>query len=290
MTDWANTPDSVVDAPVTWAKPTILTMYSHSITFEAPVKISSKGGMNLQTQGTTGNLLSGLPAGGQPYLSAYFRAFSEINNAPYVLEKDLKGLAKDIAKNPSGNFALANDYDAGIDGTYKRAPIRHGIGGQVQRSRPQCLQHLTIVSKAKGAVIGLFASLNANGFPAIQISIFSMSRSRAARTPMSVRSRAPIQRPRSAQVFVSGNVSALLAALRAALVGNHRSGNAERSYRRMHVAGGCQREPRRRIGREASAAHVIQNSMATGSVTSQVSSPKARLWPADWRATCSMEG
>ncbi|MBV8799679.1 MAG: hypothetical protein JO208_07715, partial [Alphaproteobacteria bacterium] len=45
-----------------------------------------------------------------------------INGQPYTLESDLASLAADIASDTSGNFALANDYDAGNE-AYDDAPI-----------------------------------------------------------------------------------------------------------------------------------------------------------------------
>jgi hypothetical protein len=47
-----------------------------------------------------------------------------INNNSYTLAKNLKQLAADVKQDPQGFHALANDYDAGQDGTYTRAPVK----------------------------------------------------------------------------------------------------------------------------------------------------------------------
>jgi len=46
-----------------------------------------------------------------------------INGATYTLVGDISTLAADVAANSSGNFALANNYDASKDGTYQGSPI-----------------------------------------------------------------------------------------------------------------------------------------------------------------------
>jgi The GLUG motif len=261
VTDWANSPDIVIDAPVTWAKSTVLTMVSHSITFAAQVKINGKGGVNLETQGTSGNFYLGFqPAGSLTYL--HTSGSLRINNQTYVLEKDIKGLAQDIAKNPGGNFALANDYDAGIDGTYKRSPIATALAGKLN-GLGHNISNLTIVSKAKGASVGLFASLDANGFPGIQnLNLIDVSieggKNALAGAVAGSDSTASIS-----QVFVSGSVS-VPQGTAGGVVGNGNGALIAECTSQADVsanlAGGL-------VGNFGGSD--IINSMATGTVTSQ---------------------
>jgi hypothetical protein len=55
-----------------------------------------------------------------------------VNGNSYLLVNDLKALKEAVVANHSGNFALANDYDASVDGTYKNSPIRHGFRGNFE--------------------------------------------------------------------------------------------------------------------------------------------------------------
>ncbi|MBV9571231.1 MAG: hypothetical protein JO056_08325 [Alphaproteobacteria bacterium] len=46
-----------------------------------------------------------------------------INSLKFTLVADIKSLANKIAAKPSGRYALAKDYDASVDGTYKDSPV-----------------------------------------------------------------------------------------------------------------------------------------------------------------------
>jgi hypothetical protein len=52
-----------------------------------------------------------------------------INGASYTLEGVIKSLASAISANPSGDFALASNYDASVDGTYTTSPIQTDLTG-----------------------------------------------------------------------------------------------------------------------------------------------------------------
>jgi len=55
-----------------------------------------------------------------------------IDNNPYTLVSNIKTLASDIATNPSGFYALANNYDASADGTYFSSPIPTTFTGTLE--------------------------------------------------------------------------------------------------------------------------------------------------------------
>ncbi len=260
VTDQFVQPDIFIAAPVTWAKPTVLTLISNSITFQAPMKINGKGGVNLQTMGTSGNFyLSFQPAGSLTYLHT---GSLIINNLTYVLEKDIKGLAKDIAKNPGGSFALANDYDAGADGTYKHAPITTALAGKLN-GLGHNISNLTIVSKAKGTNVGLFALLDASGFPGIQdLNLIDVSIKGGQNALVGAVAGNDASASIS-QVFVSGSVSATQGTA-GGIVGNDDGALVvectSQANVSANVAGGM-------VGNFGGT--FIQNSMATGTVTSQ---------------------
>ena len=52
-----------------------------------------------------------------------------VNGNSYTLVGDIETLASDIANNPAGFYALANDYDASVDGTYRSAPVTTTVTG-----------------------------------------------------------------------------------------------------------------------------------------------------------------
>ena len=80
-----------------------------------------------------------------------------INGISYQLEDSIASLATAIASDPSGTFALANDYDASGDGTYSSSPIQTTFYGTLE-----CLgnkiSHLSINSA--DYMVGLFSFIN----------------------------------------------------------------------------------------------------------------------------------
>jgi hypothetical protein len=52
-----------------------------------------------------------------------------VNGVRYLLDGSVKSLAGDIEAKPDGNYALANSYDAGQDGTYTASPVANTFTG-----------------------------------------------------------------------------------------------------------------------------------------------------------------
>src|SRR4051812_13812961 len=73
----------------------------------------------------------------------------------YSLVNSISALKKAIAANSSGNYALANDYDASIDGTYGKSPIAEFYG--YAEGLGNTISHLTIKDGTAGDNVGLFA-------------------------------------------------------------------------------------------------------------------------------------
>jgi hypothetical protein len=121
-----------VAAPLTWSSVNGLALDAYdSIAFASAVTVSGAGGLSLATNdgGSGGNLWFGLDG------SVTFANLSSaltIDAKPYVLVGGIAALASAIQDNPSGSYALAADYDAAGDGTYKASPIPTSLTGMVQ--------------------------------------------------------------------------------------------------------------------------------------------------------------
>lgn len=85
-----------------------------------------------------------------------------INGVSYTLVNSVKGLASAVAGNPSGNFALANSYDASQDGTYTSAPVPTTLNG-IFIGLNNAISNLTISDSTPNDVVGLFETMGASG-------------------------------------------------------------------------------------------------------------------------------
>jgi len=84
-----------------------------------------------------------------------------INGAPYTLVANIATLASDIATAPSGDYALANLYNASGDGTYTTSPIVTTFTG-IFEGLGNTISNLTISSPAPSVgdmMVGLFSEL-----------------------------------------------------------------------------------------------------------------------------------
>ena len=79
-----------------------------------------------------------------------------VGSTSYLLAGSIQTLASDIQSNPSGHYALANDYDAAADGIYQTAPISMDFTG-VFFGNGNTIRNLTIHGPGNNAVLGLFA-------------------------------------------------------------------------------------------------------------------------------------
>ncbi|HEX4294479.1 MAG TPA: hypothetical protein VHZ29_10115 [Rhizomicrobium sp.] len=124
--------DIRIVAALDWASTHRLTLDSFgAIDFERPVTVNGTGAVTLATD--DGGADGALSFGAKGKLT--FRDTSSslvINGAAYVLAADIATLAADIDAQPSGNFALASDYDASADGTYIYTPIDGDVAGNFE--------------------------------------------------------------------------------------------------------------------------------------------------------------
>jgi hypothetical protein len=152
--------DIRIAAALSWASASTLTLSSlHAIDFGKVVTVEGSGGLALQTDD---EMLSGdlnFTAPGR----VVFRDLSSsltIKGAAYTLVGDIATLASDIASNPSGNYALAQNYDAGPDGTYGGAPVTATFTG-IFEGLGNTISDLTIVPPdAPNLKIGLFPQVS----------------------------------------------------------------------------------------------------------------------------------
>jgi len=148
--------------PLTWASKHRLTLDANqSIHIAAPVVVEGKGGVTLITNdGATG----GDYAFDAPGSLTFWDLTSSlvINGQSFTLVKDIATLAGNIAANASGNYALADNYDASADGTYANAPVQTTFHGTFE-GLGATIQNLTIASAQQSQNLGLFAILYSEG-------------------------------------------------------------------------------------------------------------------------------
>ena len=160
-TDGKKAADIRVSAPISWVSSFGLTLDAyHSITVDKSISDSGSGSLSLVTDdgGTGGVLLFG--AKGNVTFLGTSNALT-INGGAYTLETSIATLAAAVAANPSGNFALINDYDASVDGTYTSSPISTLFAGTFD-GLGHTISNLSI-SVTKGNPVGFFAEADIGG-------------------------------------------------------------------------------------------------------------------------------
>ncbi len=150
----------VADA-FSWASNSTLTLDAHrSIAIGKAVTVSGQGGMVLTTNdGGSGGALSFGPKGNITFWN--LASSLTIDGAAYTLVGDVATLASDISSDASGNFALAADYNAKSDGTYRTPPIAtaysgtfEGLGHKISRLK---------INDAVNSNVGFFAEIASDG-------------------------------------------------------------------------------------------------------------------------------
>ncbi len=119
--------DIDVDHAITWASSSTLTLNSYgNITIDKPISVTGSGGLTL-AYNSVGDILFIYAPGYITFLN--LASPLSINGDAYTLVGNISTLASDIAANPSGNFALANSYNATPDGTYASSPVPTTFSG-----------------------------------------------------------------------------------------------------------------------------------------------------------------
>ncbi|HEY8696639.1 MAG TPA: hypothetical protein VIM02_03395 [Rhizomicrobium sp.] len=147
---------------LSWASASRLTLDAYqSITFDKPLTVAGPGALTLTVNdGGTGGELSFETPG-----RAIFWDLSSnlvIDGAGYTLAGDVATLASDIAADPSGHYALGNNYDASVDGTYASSPIATTFTGTLQ-GLGNAISNLTIDDTIENDNVGFISTLGAGG-------------------------------------------------------------------------------------------------------------------------------
>ncbi|HEX4160262.1 MAG TPA: GLUG motif-containing protein, partial [Rhizomicrobium sp.] len=132
-----------------------------SISVTASVTVRGASGLSILTNdGGSGGELSFSTIG-----HVTFKKLSDslsINGAAYTMVNSVKSLAGVIAANPSGRYALANNYDASQDGTYHQSPITTPLKGDIQ-GLGNSISNLSIDYFGGRASIGLLVEISTTG-------------------------------------------------------------------------------------------------------------------------------
>jgi hypothetical protein len=115
--------DIDIKVPLSWASASRLTLDAyHSILIDRTLTVTGSGALTMTTNDGG--------SGGDLFFNGMGRAIFWdlassliINGTAYTLVGDIATLASGIAAHPTHSFALANNYDAGVDGTYGSSPI-----------------------------------------------------------------------------------------------------------------------------------------------------------------------
>jgi hypothetical protein len=153
--------DIGVNAGLSWSSTSRLTLDAyHSIAFNKSLSVAGSGALTLTTNdGGTGGEIAFF---GKAHATLFdLNSSLIINGASYTLVGNIAALASDIANNPSGHYALANDYDASADGTYTTVPIPTTFTGTFEGLGNR-ISNLSI-DDATDDIVGLFAEVDAGG-------------------------------------------------------------------------------------------------------------------------------
>lgn len=140
---------------LSWASSHRLTLIAYgSISVLQPVTVTGPGGLTLATNsgGGTGGTLTFTGKGHVVFWDLGSSLI--INGVNYALANSIAMLAADIAANHTGAYALANNYDAGVDGTYATVPIPTVLNGSFE-GLGNTISNLTINDSTESRV-GLF--------------------------------------------------------------------------------------------------------------------------------------
>lgn len=153
--------DIVIAAAVFWTSSHRLTLDGYrSIAIGKSIQVTGNGALTMTTDdGGTGGTLTYDPAASVTFVS--LSSGLTINGKTFTLKNDIASLASAIAANQSGNFALANAYNAKPDGTYTANPIPTEFQG-IFDGLNNTISNLKI-RVSTGQEVGLFAELGLDG-------------------------------------------------------------------------------------------------------------------------------
>jgi len=141
---------------LSWTSTSRLTLDSYqSIIFEKPVTVAGTGALTITTNdGGTGGDFWFEKKGHIEFWDLHSKLL--INGGSYMLVRNIRQLAKAIAKNSSGCYALSRNYNAANDGTYSQSPISITFTGTFEGLGNR-ISNLSVNDPTDSASVGLFA-------------------------------------------------------------------------------------------------------------------------------------
>ena len=148
-------------ALLNWSSSSRLSLDAHcSITVTKSISVGGLAAVALTTNdGGNGGILSFGEKGSLSFTNP--SSTLSVNGVSYSLVGTIAALASAIRANPSGDYALANDYDASGDGTYSNSPITTQFTGSFE-GLGNTISHLSIYC-SKCRDVGLFSEVDSGG-------------------------------------------------------------------------------------------------------------------------------
>jgi hypothetical protein len=158
-TDGAKASNIVVSTTVNWVSNNALTLDAYqSLTVNKPIVVGGTGGLTVLTDdGGTGGAFTFGTNGDVSFWS--LSSALVINGDAFTLVNNIASLAADVASKPSGDYALANSYNASADGTYPAAPVSTVFNG-IFEGLGNTISSLSIADTVNAGHDALFAQTN----------------------------------------------------------------------------------------------------------------------------------
>lgn len=150
-----------VSAAVAWSSTKALTFDAwKSIEIDKAISVTGTGGLSLKTNdGGSGGALSFGSRGNVTFQS--LSSGLTINGLSYTLVNSVAGLANAVDADQNA-IALANDYDAGSDGTYSQSPVSTIYSGSFE-GLGHTISNLSIADLNSSDYTGLFYEIYPGG-------------------------------------------------------------------------------------------------------------------------------
>jgi hypothetical protein len=150
-----------VRAKLSWSTANTLGLDAYqSIAVAKPVSVAALGGLSLTTNdGGSGGTFSTGRKGRVSF--ANLSSALTINGATYTLVGSVQTLASAIAANASGDYALADNYNANRDGTYSDTPVTTSFTGTME-GLGNAISNVHVTSNAR-YVTALFVKIGFEG-------------------------------------------------------------------------------------------------------------------------------
>jgi hypothetical protein len=248
-----------VDAALSWSSTGTLSLDANrAIAIDKPIVVLGTGGVSLSDKNGAAGAIYFEKKGS----IAFKNLSSSLSVEGKTLENSVSALASAVELNPSGYFALAGNYNAGIDGSYKSSPVAATFTG-IFEGLGNTISNLTVTDADKQTNIGLFAEIgpggavNDLGMPNIKV--------KAASPAQYVGGIAGVNVGSLIGDYVSGKIIAGARSYVGALAGNNsnKGGEILRSFAATTVKGGNAAQAGGLVGLNGG---TIETSHATGAV------------------------